>query len=88
MVDTGRRFVQSARQRVAISRRRVAAPVPEGVKDDDIRQFIKILELHRSGAGETDSKAGGISPGRWNDVKSAEQGGKLVQRNACARYFG
>ena len=85
MVDTGRRFVQPARQRGDIpqTRRRPGA----GRRDDEIRQFIKILEF----AGRVQAngfRAGGDFSGAGNDVKSAEQGGKLVQRNAARGHFG
>lgn len=85
MVDTGGRFVQPARQRGDIpqTRRRPGA----GRRDDEIRQFIEILKL-TSGVQTNGFAAGGDFSGAGNDVEPAEQGGKLVQRNAARGHFG
>ncbi|VFS25380.1 Uncharacterised protein [Enterobacter cancerogenus] len=75
----------SPRDSVAMSRRRVATPVPDGVTIQ-VGQFVDILKLtcrmQADGLG-----ACGDFTGAGNHIKPAEQGRKLVQRNAGAPPF-
>lgn len=81
MIDTaGDSF--SPRDSVAISTD-VAAPVPEGVMMDP--PVHRDSRTRRSGAGEWIRCQVILCAG--NDIKSAEQAGKLVQRNAARGHF-